>query len=51
MKRKEESNIESGTLSKDDDWKIVLMKRKEKHDLKVSGGQGMEMRQPKKRNP
>ena len=34
MKSNEESNIESGTSSKDDDWRIVSMKRKEKHDSK-----------------
>ena len=34
MKRNKESKIESGTSSKDDDWRIVSIKRKEKHDSK-----------------
>ena len=49
MKRNEESKIESGTSSKDDEWRIVSMKRNEKHDLKVLEGEGIKVRQPNKK--
>ena len=48
MKRNEESKIESGTSSKDNDWRIVSMFRKKKHYSKVSKVEGKKMRQPNK---
>ena len=34
MKKNKDSKIESRTSFKDDDWRRVSMKRKEKHDSK-----------------